>query len=71
MGHSKLTWADLYFDGIIDEKYEGFDEDSQEVFDLHQVEEEYIEDFKDEDAYWASQDTLDDRYIKLSQERLK
>lgn len=29
MGHSKLTWQDLYYDGMIDERNELWDEDSQ------------------------------------------
>lgn len=35
-GHSLLTWQDLYYDGILDEKYEAFCEDTQEIFDYEQ-----------------------------------
>ncbi|TVY09951.1 hypothetical protein [Paenibacillus cremeus] len=32
--HSRLTWEDLYYDGLIDERYEIFDEESQKIFNV-------------------------------------
>ncbi|MCM3270861.1 hypothetical protein [Paenibacillus elgii] len=53
MRHSRLTWQDLYYDGIIDERNELWDEDSQCVIEKwyddgwDDIEELYILDYID------------------------
>ncbi|GIP58141.1 hypothetical protein MKX50_15210 [Paenibacillus sp. FSL W8-0186] len=39
-GHSRFSWQDLYYDGDIDERFEFFDEDMQEII-IIQTEDRY------------------------------
>lgn len=52
----RKTWQDLYYDGEIDIKYQGFDEDMQEIVELHK-DDEWVE-YESEEDYWREQDEI-------------
>jgi hypothetical protein len=65
MNFSKLSWQDLYYDGVLDERCELFDEDCQEIIRIHNEDEWDLLSFKSEDEYWNSLDTDDDWELQL------
>lgn len=61
------TSEDMYFDGLIDERYQGFCEDTQQIVKLSNDDgwDGIDEVFEDEEEYWESLSMDDDCWTEM------